>query len=417
MKHPALKKICLTLAAFAFLAFALMALPLGADAQAGGQGKIEGAVVNATKDAKPSSTANLMVTLMSVTQGATNVVTTTAQTDANGKFVFTNLETISTTRYLVTTRYADVEYYSSILVFTSVNEPSLSASLSVYEAADDPTVVQVLETHLVVDVQAPWLVVQQIVVLENTSDRVYVNRAAVPHPPTLILPILAKAIDIQFDDQTVDQMTLRGEGVLTYTLPIGPGKDQILFQYAVPYTAPKYDFILPLPHNIARLGLYLVDVGATIQSAQLAPAPNPMSNTPGAPKLIAIAGEKLTAGTTVKATLDKLPAAAATSDKTASTPTSFLPLGNNQTIGVVVLALAAGAAAVVIAYPILRKRRTRAQEDLEEDEEENAVDDPREDLMQQIADLDDAFEAGEIVEAEYKEKRAALKAQLAEINA
>ncbi|MCI0478501.1 MAG: hypothetical protein L0Y55_19850 [Anaerolineales bacterium] len=416
MKHSALKKICLTLAAFAFLALALMALPLGADAQTGGQGKIEGAVVNATKDAKPGSTANLMVTLMSVTQGATSVVTTTAQTDTNGKFVFTNLETISTTRYLVTTRYADVEYYSSILNFTAADAPALSASLSVYDATDDPTVVQVLETHLVVDVQAPWLVVQQIVVLENTSDRVYVNRAAIPHPPTLILPILAKAIDIQFDDQTVDQMTLRGEGVLTYTLPIGPGKDQILFQYAVPYTAPKYDFILPLPHNIARLGLYLVDVGATIQSQQLAPVSNPMSNTPGAPKLIAIAGEKLTAGTTVKATFDKLPAAAATPDKAGAAPTSLLPFGNNQTIGVVVLALAAGAAAVVIAYPILRKRRAHAQEDFEEDEED-AVDDPREDLMQQIADLDDAFEAGEIVEAEYKEKRAALKAQLAEINA
>jgi hypothetical protein len=408
-----LKKICLGFAALALLALALLALPAHADAQTEGQGKIEGTVVNATKDAQPGNTANLTVTLMSVSAGATGIVTQTTRTDTNGKFAFTNLETISTTRYLVTARYAEVEYYSSILAFTSAETPTLAASISVYESTDDPKVVQVLETHLVVDVQAPWLVVQQIVVLENATDRVYVNRAAVPHPPTLILPMLAKAIDIQFDDQTVDQTTLRGDGVLTYTLPIGPGKDQILFQYAVPYTAPKYEFNLPLTHDIAKFGLYLVDVGATVQSQQLSSVSNPMSNTPNAPKLIAVAGEKFTAGTTIKATFDKLPAAAATQ----SASPAVLPFDNNQTIGIVVLALAAGAAGAVIAYPILRKRRQRAEEDLADEEVADAADDPRENLMQQIADLDDEFEAGEITEAEYKKERAALKAQLAELNA
>ncbi|MBM3129550.1 MAG: hypothetical protein FJ009_13105 [Chloroflexi bacterium] len=413
MKHSTLKKICLTLAALALIALALLALPREANAQTAGQGKIEGAVINATKDAQPGSTANVTVTLMSVAAGATNVISQTARTDANGKFVFTNLDTISTTRYLLTARYVDVEYYSGILNFTSATTPTLSASISVYESTGDPKVVQVLETHLVIEVQAPWLVVQQIVVLENASDRVYINRDAVAHPPTLLLPILAKAIDIQFDDQTVDQMTLRGDGVLTYTLPIGPGKDQIMFQYAVPYTAPKYEFSLPLTHDIARFGLYLTDVGATIQSAQLSSAPNPMGDTPGAPKLITIAGEKLTAGTTVKATIDKLPAAAAQPGKATSTPSS-LPFGDNQTIGIIVLALAAGAAVAVIAYPILRKRHQRDDDDFE-DEAETASDDPRENLMQQIADLDDAFEAGDITEAEYKKQRAALKTQLAEL--
>jgi hypothetical protein len=250
--------------------------------------------------------------------------------------------------------------------------------------------------------------------LENASDRVYINRNAVAHPPTLLLPILAKAIDIQFDDQTVDQMTLRGEGILTYTLPIGPGKDQIMFQYAVPYTAPKYEFSLPLTHDIARFGLYLTDVGATLQSAQLSPAPNPMGDTPGAPKLIALTGEKLTAGTTVKATIDKLPSAAMEPGKATSTPSS-LPFGNNQTIGIIVLALAAGAAVAVIAYPILRKRHQRDEDDFEDEDAAETPDDPRENLMQQIADLDDAFEAGDITEAEYKKQRAALKAQLAEL--
>lgn len=405
-----IKKFCLLLLGLAIVTLGFLLVPLpNAHAQSSTQGKIEGTVVNVTKDAALGSTANLTVTLMSLAQGATSIITRTIQTDADGRFVFTNLDTTSTTRYLATTRYADVEYYSNILAFTS-DATSLSTTISVYESTDNPNVVQILETHLIVDVQAPWLVVQQIVVLENTSDRVYVNRANVPHPPTLLLPIPAKAIDVQFDDRTVDQTTLRGDGVLTYTLPIGPGKDQIIFEYAVPYTAPKYEFNLSLFNDVGRLALYLVDVGATIQSQQLSPAPNPMEGTPGAPKLIVVAGEKLAAGTTVKAILDKLPAASGSSSPT--TTTSALPFGNTQTITVVLIALAAGVLATLIAYPLLRKRHRIEEED--EDEEDDTRD-ARTELLKQIAALDDAFEAGEISEAEYKTKRAALKTRAKEM--
>lgn len=411
------RNIYLGLIALALFALGLLAwLPNRAYAQTDGRGKIEGAVVNVTKDAPPGSTANLTVTLMSAAHGATSIVTQTTRTDAEGKFTFTNLDPISTTRYLVATRYADVEYYSGIMAFTTA-PPTLSASISVYESTEDPSVVRILETHLVFDPQAPWLVVQQIIVLENPTDRVYINRAAVPHPPTLIVPILAKAIDIQFDDQTVDQTTLRGDGVLTYTLPIGPGKDQILFQYVVPYTPPKYQVRLTLVNDVAKLGLYLVDVGATMQSQQLTTAPNPMGDTPGAPKLLALTGEKLAAGTTVQATMDKLPAATTSPDKTATAAPALF--GGNTTIGIVVLALAAGAAVTVIAYLFLRRRHARADEEEGEDEdeeEEEASDDPRANLLRQIAALDDEFDAGALTESEYKKQRAALKSQLTELD-
>lgn len=408
------KKSCLILIMLAVLALAgLVFSALDAYAQTNLQGKIEGSVVNATKDAPVGSTANLTVTLMSLAQGATAIMTQTTQTDPSGRFVFTNLDTISTTRYLVTTRYADVDYYSNILAFTS-DATSLSTTISVYESTDDPRVVQIPEIHVLMDVQAPWLVIQQIVILENTSDRVYINRAQTPHPPTLLLPILSHAIDIQFDDQTVDQTTLRGDGVLTYTLPIGPGKDQIAFEYAVPYVAPTYQFNLPLFNDVGRLSLYLLDVGATIQSQQLSPAPNPMENTPNAPKLVVVAAEKLTAGTTVKATLDKLPAAATSSNPPAST--TSLPLGSNQTLLVVLLALGAGVVATLIAYPILRRRRQRAEwQSAEEDEEEGTPTDARTELLKQIAALDDAFEAGELDEAAYKAQRTELKNRVREM--
>jgi hypothetical protein len=196
---------------------------------------------------------------------------------------------------------------------------------------------------------------------------------------------------------------------LTYTLPIGPGKDQILFQYDVPFSPPTYEFNLLQPNDVARFGLYVADIGETVQSQQLSPVPSPMGNVPNAPKLIAIAGEKFAAGTTIKATLDKLPAAAA---QPGQTPSAALPTAlpvSPQTIGLVILGAAIVAAIALLVYPILRRRVAGAED--EEDEE-----DPREDLLQEIADLDDAFEAGKISEAEYKEKRAALKAELVEMD-
>jgi hypothetical protein len=192
-------------------------------------------------------------------------------------------------------------------------------------------------------------------------------------------------------------------------LPIAPGKDQVLFQYAVPYTAPTYEFNLPLAYDTARFGLYLKDVGATVRTQQLSAAPNPMGTVPNAPKLISLTGDKFAVGTTIKATFDKLPAAPEQAGQAApgTAPTS-LPV-SPQTIGLVILSAAIVSA---VALLVFQMRRKRAQEYADEEDEA----DPHKGLLQEIADLDDAFEAGNIGEAEYKEKRAALKAHLAELD-
>ncbi len=402
----------LALVAAALVALALLALPTPrARAQGGGPGKIEVVLVNGTQDAKPASTANLTVTLYTVPQNMSSMITTTAQSDANGRSVFSNLETISTTRYFVNATYGGVDYYSDVLVFTSPNSTTLPAKITVFESTSDASVIRVNQTHLVVDVQAPWLAVQQIVVVENTGDRVYIGDAvAGPHRATLTLPILAQAINVEFDDPNVNDTVLRGDGILTYTLPIGPGQDQVVYSYAVPYVPPTYEFNLKLPYAIGKFGLYVTDVGATVQSQQLTAAPNPMAGVQGAPNFIAATGEKFAAGTTIKATFNNLPATApqsgATAPGTTTTPTAT---DNTQTIGLIVLGVAAVAAIGLLAYPIVRRRAARAAARSESNS--------RMDLLQDIADLDDEFEAGKITEAEYKEERAALKAKLLELDA
>lgn len=397
---------------FGFLGLALFALGLmmlpspRADAQSSGQGTITGTITNATKDAKPSSTANLDVVLVTVPQGATSMLTTTVKSDANGKFVFSNLDTISTTRYFVTTNYGEVDYFSDLLVFESPLSTTLVANFPIYESTEDASVVKVAQTHIVIGVQAPWLEIQQIIALENTSDRVYIGKPlAGPHRATLTLPVLPKAIDVQFDDPNIGQTVLIGDTVLTYTLPIGPGRDQIVYQYAVPFTPPAYDFNLNLPFSTDKFGLYVLEVpDAKVESQQLKPVSNPMGNTPGAPQFISMAGENLQAGTTVQAKLSNLP----TTTSSSGTAPTTAATDNTQTIGLVVLGFALVAAVALLAIPLVRRRQAAQMVAAELKNE-------RLELLQDIADLDDEFEAGKLSEEEYKAERARLKAQLLEL--
>ncbi len=401
------KNFLLGLGALALLALMWLTLPtLRADAQSSGQGTITGTITNATKDAKPSSTANLDVVLVTVPQGATSMLTTTVKSDANGKFVFSNLDTISTTRYFVTTNYGEVDYFSDLLVFESPLSTTLVANFPIYESTEDASVVKVAQTHIVIGVQAPWLEIQQIIALENTSDRVYIGKPlAGPHRATLTLPVLPKAIDVQFDDPNIGQTVLIGDTVLTYTLPIGPGRDQIVYQYAVPFTPPAYDFNLNLPFSTDKFGLYVLEVpDAKVESQQLKPAPNPMGNAPGAPQFISMAGENLPAGTTVQAKLSNLPA---TSSSAGTAPTTAAT-DNTQTIGLVVLGFALVAAVALLAIPLVRRRQAAQMVAAELKNE-------RLELLQDIADLDDEFEAGKLSEEDYKAERARLKAQLLEL--
>jgi hypothetical protein len=397
-----IRKSIILFAAFAMLALALMALPTpDASAQTDGQGKIEGQLVNGTKDARIS--ANIPITLYYAAMGASGAMSTTTQADANGRFTFTNLDAITTTRYLAQANYTGVDYFSDLFRFDA-NQTTIPISMTVYETTTVPAVIKVNQTHLIFTVHTRAFEVQQIVAVENTSDRMYIGEAlGGPHRATLTLPILADATNLTFDDPSVDSTTLRGDAVLTYTLPIGPGKDNIIYSYAVPFDPPTYEFSLELPYDTAKFGIFMPDVGAAIQSPQLS-ASFPMSGVVGTPNFVGGTAEKVAAGTTIKATFSNLPAVV--NEPTASTETNA-PADNSQLVGGIVLGIAMLAAIGLIAYPILRQRATRPAS--------LAAANRRMELLQAIADLDDDFEAGEIPEADYTEQRAALKAKLLEL--
>lgn len=421
MVFSRLSKLFFLLGASIVLAFAMLAFPLPRRAQAqtgstpqaqgSGQGKIEGQLVEGTKGASLSNTEGLTVTLHMAATGATSTVTQTTKMDADGRFSFSNLDTISTTRYLAIASYQEVPYYSDILSFDA-NQTTLPISMTVYETTTDPAAIHVSQTHLVFDVQTREFNVLQVVAIQNTSDRTYIgSTASGPHRITLQLPFLQGASTIEFDNPAATDSTLRGSEFLAYALPIPPGDDQIVYNYTLPFEPPTYGLNLKMPYDVDKLRVLLADVGATIQSTQLS-APSNFPTQSGM-QFIVSSADNIKAGTVVSAAFNNLPTTvgSATPETNPATVPAATANNNLQIIGGVVLGIATLAAVALLAYPIIRRRRALAAEE----EEPVAGSGRRIELLQAMADLDDEFEAQKITEAEYRERRAQLKAELLEL--
>jgi hypothetical protein len=332
------------------IALALFAIPARAQ---NAQGKIEGQIANGTKDAKPTSVQNITVRLFGMSAGATQPFTTTVQTDPNGKFSFSNLNSDSTTKYVLTTQYSGVDYFSDALAFDGI-KPTLPATMTVYETTTDRSVLKINQTHLIVDIRQGTFNVIQIVVVQNTADRALVRGA---NNATLSLPILSGAQNIQFDQPDADQSVIRGDGMMTYTLPFMPGNDQIVYSYAIPFTPPSYQLNLKMPYDSAIVRLLVADVGETIAGAQFT-SQSPFQAQNGQ-KFILNLAQNVKAGTVLNAAFSNLSAAAVSSPSPLNTSAVTRPANQNEPlIASVIVAIAAVLSVVLLAYPILRRRGT-----------------------------------------------------------
>ena len=381
-------------------------------------GKVQLQVANGTKDAKSPDLSKLPVTLYIADMNAQSIVTQTATTDAKGSAVFSNLNPMTSTRYLALARYNNIDYVGEVFSFDA-GATTQPITVTVYETTTDSSAIQIAQAHLILDIQTKAMNVTEIIQFTNLGDRTFIGANPIgssPHRATLLLPTLVGATEILFDDPDIDASTLRGVGMLTYTMPIQPGNDQIIFTYGVVYNPPNYELAIKMPYDVPTLRILMSDVGEKLTSSQL----SPMTQFPtqmGA-NFLQTSMSNIAKGTEIKATITNLPETVAGStmpttgtSTTGGAPTTA-PADNSQVIGYAVLGAAAIAAIGLIVYPLTQRRsHTRAVET----EPVAMPMSKRELLLQSIADLDDDHEAGKVSDATYTEERARLKAKLADL--
>lgn len=314
-------------------------------------------------------------------------MTTSAPVAADGSFRFTNLPMDNPdSAYVVSVVYNGVEFANGVRVDPAV--PSVDLPITIYEPTTDPSVVTVDAMHFVIRDHPDALLIVQLYVFSNSSDRVFVS----PDPISggrrggVAIALPEGAYGVQFEEGELGgRFVLAGD--LIYDLQqMTPGdrSHTVIVSYFLPADGPS-EISLPILYQTRQVNV-LAPEGRRISSSQLNPAGTEVVSGAAYSKYL---GQNLPPGSDLTFTV-----------RPAVSTRTTLQIVLGVALGVVVI----GGAVLLI----VQRRRWSAPE------VEGGLQPEVEALIRQIAELDETFEAGKLNRFEYEARRAELKATLAE---
>jgi hypothetical protein len=363
-----------------------------------GEGVIEAQVVNGTEGG--GSVEGLTVTLYAF-QNMVELDSLTAVTNAEGQVRFEELETSPDIVYVLSVTYAGIEYGSLPLDFTGGDETTLVVSLQVYETTEsfEQAAIQVERMHVFVDLEDGVMSVGELHIFSNSSDRTFIGTE---HPEldqrvTLRFVLPEGATELHFQMSGEDDRYVVTKDGFADTEAVRPGtSQQVLYGYNLSYgQADSFDFVRSLLYPTTNLNVLVPRMGVDVTSDQV--ELNEIRTVEGQAYLN-LNGRNLAAGDELSVHFEGLQDIVHQATATGATQNEFDPKW--IALGLAALALVGG-----IIYPSLRRSRTPvpASAPIEPTDVRLTR------LLQAIADLDDAFEAGRVDEAGYRQQRRALK--------
>lgn len=369
-----------------------------------GTGVISGTVTNQTTG---QPMANLPVEL-GVFDQSSQLETRSATTDAQGLYRFEQLPTDATLAYAVRVTYPENVPYSSDFVSFADGKTEIDLPVFVYETTTDPSGIKAERVHYIMEFDAGRALVAELVVLSLDGDRTYVG----DENHVLRFPLPAGIESLNVNDEALGDRFIQIDNGFVDRMPLSPGKNtrQIILRYALPYSGTSLDFQRSLPYPAAAVNALIADVGEQVNSADLTAGEK--RETDGGGSYFNLSGQSLAADQPVRITVSGLPDAASaaatgsmgTGVQTAASGTGASG-GLNRWVLIGLIAAVAAAAAFLVALPLTRGRRG-------ETVGLTAAAMTRDELVDALAALDNAHEAGEIGEAAYRDQRLKLKAQL-----
>lgn len=342
-------------------------------------GTAQGQVVNGTTG---EAVGGLPV-LLHAYEHTTEVFTLESTVAANGRFQFEDVELREDYVYFAAVDYAGLTYFSE---FVSPTQGSLDFEIpiAVYETAAETEDIVAERVHFVVEFLSQGRIrLVQLVLLSNLGDR-----ALVPDDdgtPSLHYRLPAEASNLVFEQGAIGERYIpeaEGFGDLRAVLP-GEGSYQLLFAYDLPYSR-GLDFELPIDWPADSVIILLPEGEITLSGGSFVDAG---AQTLDSATYHAYAAGALSAGDSIQFELN-----------------GAHPLGGSQLLSLAssdefLVGLIALTAAVGAAYLYLRRYG----------------DTPRrsDQLLDEILALDKRYAAGEVSEAVYAKRRAALKERLA----
>jgi 5-hydroxyisourate hydrolase-like protein (transthyretin family) len=317
--------------------------------------------------------------------------------DAEGKFSFPKLETGKGTSYGLQVTYEGVEYYGPSIVVDE-KKREVTVPLMVYETTGSNQDVSVITHHVLAEPEEGALWVKEVMVLQNTGNRVYVgtNEIAPEKKETLRISLPADAKELQLLEGLMSCCIVEAKNGFSDTMDIKPGKKEIMFSYKIDYGFSALELKKQINMKTDALDFYIPDRGIQARGENIQYAG---TIGQGESKFLRLAGRTLGTGTKVAIQLEGL------------------PLGRKILKG---LGTAAGAALVGFGfvYPFVRRKRSRGkrkQDRGEEPQTKGSEEEESQRLVRAMAALDDRLDSGQISPEEHARTRRMLKEKIVQI--
>jgi hypothetical protein len=245
--------------------------------------------------------------------------------------------------------------------------------------------------HLLIetDEEARTLLVTEVALINNSSDRTYVGTGAddpQERPETLRFAVPPDALEVAIiDGLVVDDLVTTDSG-FTDTSPWVPGERQVAFSYSLPYEGSDYTLRTSLDLPADTVIILMPKVTAGLETG----GPFTQDDTVFQEQpYVRARAENLEEGAPIEAVLTGLPGGGE---------------GNAQKAVFAALVVAAVGTAAVAAFTLYRRSRRDGGDYPTETEKAG--------LLLTIVELDRQHEAGEVPEPEYSRRRTEAKRRL-----
>jgi len=378
-----------------------------------GEGVVEGQISQGTAGGEqPGGNAVRLYAYLNFEQVAD--FETTA--DEEGAFRFENLSTDANIDYILEADYADIPYNSAFFKLTD-EEPSKTIELTIYDVTDDDSQIVISRGNLLIDHRPGALGMAQVLVFSNRSDKTFTGKTVegADQPVTLAIKTPPGATNFQFPDGALGDRYLQVGHTIYDTAPMPPGEEmrQLFVSYELPYDGDSVSFTQDWTYPVEEMNMLVAELpGMEVNADPLAYQRNDTLQDvefqlwAGGPFAV---GEGVTVELSgVLAAGDVDPRAPAESQP-AGGANDALPAPNPASMDVKTPLIVGALAAIALAVlAVLGWRRTKGTSG-------DPLAHERDELIRQIAELDDRHASGELSAPQWSNERARLKSRLIEV--
>ena len=351
-------------------------------------GSIYGSIENGTEGADLPH--GLMVTFIAF-DGNQLVFEEEIPVDADGKFEVQDLEIVPGRIFGALTEYQGVRYFNTAGHMLE-DSLSLELPLTVFETTTDDSLLVVDRLHLIFDYSIEGVVeVSELLLMTNTGDRTIAEPDGVND---IRVPLPKGFSNLYFADSTeLMRFTEDADGFVIHEAFIPGEAVEVYFSFTLPYER-SLEYQQPVDYPVEAIVILKTQGPPSINGEGLSEV--------GARDMGGLVMESYRMDPLDRGEILELRLSGRHPAKTDSSSTT------NLIVGAVALGL------TLIALFIIWWRWSQRLESTVEYDDETMPEEPRdrEALIRAIAALDDRFEAGEIKETAYKERREELKRTL-----